>query len=107
MRFQWLSTRLLSIIQTIVASEYYILYKTYISGIWKAIVYYTVCFATFGEVTSQYLWSQCDLYVVGQDDVLCEAKWWGFVALLEYKIESVGLRKIPYHHYLTKKEMLQ
>ena len=107
MRFQWLSTRLLSIIQTIVASEYYILYKTYISGIWKAIVYYTVCFATFGEVTSQYLWSQYDLYVVGQHDVLCEAKWWGFVALFEYKIESVGLRKIPYYHYLTKKEMLQ
>jgi len=29
------------------------------------------------------LWSQYDLYVVGQYGVLCEIKWWKFVALFE------------------------
>jgi len=29
------------------------------------------------------LWSQYDLYVVGQHDVLCEVKWRRFVALCE------------------------
>jgi len=29
------------------------------------------------------LWSQYDLYVVGQHGVLCEVKWWRFVALFE------------------------
>jgi len=29
------------------------------------------------------LWSQHDLYVVGQHGVLCEVKWWRFVALFE------------------------
>jgi len=30
-----------------------------------------------------YLWSHYDLYAVGQDGVLCEVKWWRFVALFE------------------------
>jgi len=29
------------------------------------------------------LWSQCDLYVVGQHCVLSEVKWWRYVALFE------------------------
>jgi len=37
------------------------------------------------------LWSQCDLYVVGQHGVLCKVKWW-FVALFEWN----WIRKRPY-----------
>jgi len=29
------------------------------------------------------MWSQYDLYVVEQHGILCEAKWWRFVALFE------------------------
>jgi len=57
----------------------------------------------YGEVTSHYLWSQCDRHFVGQHVVLCVVKWWRFVALFEKKIESVGLRKRLYYCYLIKK----
>jgi len=37
------------------------------------------------EVTSTHsnLWSWCDLCVVGQHGILCEVKWWRFVALFK------------------------
>jgi len=62
------------------------------------------------------LWSYYDLYVVGQYGVLCKVKLcvstepkWSDKGLWCYsnKIESVGLRKYPYYHYLTKKVMPQ
>jgi len=38
---------------------------------------------------------------VGQHGVVSEVKWWRSVALFK-EIESVGLRKCPYYHFLTK-----
>jgi len=43
------------------------------------------------------LWSQYDLYAVGQHGVLCED-----LSHYSNKIESVGLRKRPYCYYFTK-----
>ena len=41
------------------------------------------------------------LYVVGQYGILCD------LSRCSNKIESVGLRKSSYYHYLTKKVMPQ
>jgi len=46
---------------------------------------------------------QNDLYVVGQHGVLCEVKWWIFVALFEENYISWFKKMSAYYHYIILK----